>query len=107
MDEQELLNVFPNFNIINFIITIPLSEINKVVTTKDIIVIKYVFDCHCYYQNPRKTEYYICKKKGGGITIKDLVNCLIENEFAPQCNHIFLESFDLNSEVQVTPWFGS
>lgn len=73
MDEQELLNVFPNFNIINFIITIPLSEINKVVTTKDIIVIKYVFDCHCYYQNPRKTEYYICKKKVEELLLKILL----------------------------------
>lgn len=106
-DLQELKVNMENSENVNFVICIPLFELDTVISKRDIISIRYVYDCYCYHQNPRKTEFYICKKQTPGITNRDLINCLIDNNFNTQCNHLFLEGFDLNSEAQVTPWFGS
>jgi hypothetical protein len=100
-------NIEDEFPGIKFSIFIPRAQLDNIIADRDILSIKYIFDCHCYQNNPRRTEFYFCKKKTKGITNRDLINCLVKNNFDPQCNHIFLECFDLNTEAQVTPWFGS
>jgi hypothetical protein len=100
-------NIEDEFPGIKFSVFIPRSSLDTIVANRDILSIRYVFDCHCYLNNPRKTEFYLCKKQTKGITNRDLIWCLVNNKFDPQCNHIFLENFDLNTEAQVTPWFGS
>jgi hypothetical protein len=100
-------NIEDEFPGIKFCVFIPRAQLDTIVADRDILSIKYIFDCYCYHNNPRKTEFYLCKKKTKGITNRDLVECLVKNQFDPQCGHIFLECFDLRTEAQVIPWFGS
>ena len=89
----------------DFINCIPSWEINQIVSSNNIIAIKCEFNCHCYSFS-RNSEFYICRTNQG-ITKRDLLNCLIENEFNPGCDHYFLEDFQINTESQVTAFFGS
>jgi len=84
---------------------IPTWQSNEVLMETDIVAIKCEFNCYCYHYNPRKTEYYICRKQFGKITSKDLIRCLIDNNFNPGCNHYFLEEFLIETEAQVAPLF--
>jgi hypothetical protein len=69
------------------------------------IAVKCEFTCQCYKENPRNSEFYICKKKV--ITTKDLIDVLIENQFDPGCYHYILDVFKVNTECQVTAWFST
>ena len=91
--------------VMDFINCIPSWEINKIVSFNNIIAIKCEFNCNCYSFS-RNSEYFICKSKTF-ITKRDLLNCLTENNFNPRCDHYFLEDFDINTESQVTAFFGS
>ena len=102
---EEIHKQFPNAR---FSIDLSLDEIDSVVSNTDQLAIKCVFNCYCYSEAPRNSEFYICKNpKGKDITNRDLVECLIENKFAPDCDHRFLEIFEVNNSSQVTAWFGS
>ena len=89
----------------DFINCIPSWEINKIVLFNNVVAIKCEFKCDCY-SFPRKSEFYICKSKTF-VTKRDLLNCLKKNNFNPRCDHYFLEDFDINTESQVTAFFGS
>ena len=91
--------------VMDFVNCIPSWEINKIVSFNNIIAIKCEFKC-CCYSFSRNSEYFICKSKSF-ITKRDLLNCLTENNFNPRCDHYFLEDFDINTESQVTAFFGS
>ena len=102
--EMEEINIqFPNAS---FSIGIALKEIDSVVINTDQVAIKCDFNCYCYDAVPRISEYFICKKEKN-ITNRDLINCLIENNFDTNCNHHFLELFEIKSSGQVEPFFGS
>jgi hypothetical protein len=100
---EEIHKQFPNAQ---FSIDIPLKLIDEIVLKTNKVAVKCDFNCYCYSQAPRKTEYFILKSQKG-ITNRDLINCLIENNFNPRCEHNFLEEFSINTESQVTAWFGS
>jgi hypothetical protein len=102
---EEIDRQFANIPNLNFNICIKVNDLDKVIMENK-VVIKCDFDCYCYSDNPRTSEYFICKKEKN-ITNRDLINCLIENKFDTQCNHCFLEKFEITSECQVKPWFGS
>jgi len=84
---------------------IPSWQSNEIIIDTTIVAIKCEFNCYCYHYNPRKTEYYICRKQFGKITSKDLICCLIDNNFNPGCNHYFLEDFLVQTDAQVVPLF--
>jgi hypothetical protein len=94
-----------DFPYAQFTVCIPSKDLDKVVIDKSIVAIKCSFNCSCYTY--RKPEYYICKKHSKFITNRDLINCLIENGYYSACDHIFLENFFLDTESQVSPFFGS
>jgi hypothetical protein len=91
----------------NFTVCIPSNELDEVIINKEIVAIKCAFVCHCYDHFLRKTEFYICRKQSMGITNRDLINCLIENNYYNDCDHSFLEEFCVDTESQVSPFFGS
>lgn len=106
--KQELEEIHKQFPNARFSIDISLKYIDSVLVNTDQVAIKCDFKCHCYKYFPRNSEFYICKNpKGKGITNRDLVNCLIENRFARDCDHRFLELFKVDTSSQVTAWFGS
>ena len=77
----------------HFTVCIPGSELDKIIINKEIVAIKCAFDCECHQNYNGKTEFYICRKQSMGITNRDLINCLIENNYFTDCEHIFLEEF--------------
>lgn len=93
---------FPN---IAFSVCIKVIDLDKVIIDNK-VAIKCDFNCYCYDDNPRISEYFICKKEKN-ITNRDLINCLIDNNFDTKCNHRFLELFEIKSSCQVEPFFGS
>lgn len=101
---EEINNMFPNAP---FSICLRLNELNKVVTTEKIIIIQCDFNCYCYDDCPRNTEYFIIE--GEHITNKYIIEELIKQGLKIECNHDFLESIDKmpNSETKFKLWFGS
>ena len=100
---EEICKQFPNSK---FSISLPLVDIDNVVINTGPVAIKCDFNCYCYSEAPRISEFYICKKEKN-ITNRDLINCLIDNKFDTKCNHHFLEGFEITSSGQVEPYFGS
>ena len=88
-----------------FVNCIPSWEIDKMVLGTNVVAIKCEFKCSCY-NFWKNSEFYICNSKNF-ITKKDLVSCLTKNNFKPGCDHYFLEDFIVNTNSQVTAFFGS
>ena len=87
-----------------FINCIPTWERNQVVIESKKVIVKCRFNCHCF-KKPKKSEFYICTSHKF-ITKGDLIDCLIMNNFNPNCDHYFLEGFVIDSDVQITALFG-
>jgi len=91
---RQLDQMFPDAK---FTISIPLSKLNDVLTTKNSICLTKTHTCYCYSPAfggcPKKpTKYYIKGPPGGGgITISRAIEQLIEQGFGGQCKHNFLE----------------
>ena len=103
--ECEIINaMFPN---VNFYVSINLEEMDEIVSKEDVIIIKCTFHCYCYQDTPRVNDYILVRNIGTGITIKDMINSLSENNFDPKCNHRFLEGFDKINYITYEANFGS
>ena len=88
-----------------FYVSIPVFELDTIISKNDILCIKCMFKCCCYANRPRQSLYYICRKPEKNITNRDLINCLIENNYEPECDHDFLEEFVYMTDGQVYPFF--
>jgi hypothetical protein len=84
-----LESLFPD---VGFDISVPLENLDDIVSPFDHIIIKNVFDCHCYDERPKNTDYIDIKKKGGNITIRDVLNELNRIKYCCECSHTFFES---------------
>jgi SUMO ligase MMS21 Smc5/6 complex component len=91
----------------DFVISIDDDELDEVLVKKNRIVIKCKFNCYCYDNNPRNTEYFILSSKNNVITVRDAINCLVNNSFKCDCNHVFLEGFDMITPIEFEAFFGS
>jgi len=104
--EAEFEEIHKQFPDAQFSISLSLDELDNVVINSKKVAIKCDFKCYCYSEAPRNSEYFILESKKA-ITNRDLINCLIKNNFETGCDHYFLEQFEINSASQVSPWFGS
>jgi hypothetical protein len=94
--QENMTNLFPNSK---FTVCMDIDELNKILTDKTEIIIKCVFNCHCYKTIKRDTEYYLIK--GNNMTYKYIINQLInQNLDLEDCDHQFIEGFDKTSECQ-------
>ena len=103
--EHEIINkMFPDAK---FSICIDSHEMNELLTDKKRIVIKQTYNCYCYSEYPRNTEYFYIN--GDRLTYKYVIDELIKQGLNPNCNHRFLEIIhpSKNSEVQYEIFFGS
>jgi hypothetical protein len=91
----------------DFEICIDDDALDEVLAETNRIVLKIKFNCYCYDNNPRNTEYYILNSNNNIITVRDAINCLIENKFKCGCNHVFLEGFDMITPIEFEAFFGS
>ena len=105
--ETEIEEIHKQFSDAQFSISLPLVELDNVIVSSNKVAIKCDFNCYCYHHHPRNSEYFICNKSTKDITNRDLINCLIENNFDTGCDHNFLEQFQIDTESQVSVWFGS
>jgi hypothetical protein len=115
IDDGVIETMFPNSK---FIICIELNNLNNILSSnKEKLIIKCEHNCYCYENNKRKSEYFIVNGNNGLhpsrlagnniITVKDCIQSLVDNNYDTECNHIFLEGFNLITESQIEPFFGS
>ena len=113
-EQEEINQQFPDAN---FSICMDLNDINDVVMEDtSYAIIKCVFNCYCYDDEPRETVYLVATASNDDnkLTNKDLINAMIYSPFNDYfCNHRFLEGFDLEENVDLScipvfcPSFGS
>ena len=89
-----------------------IEDLNKLIDGEnEIIILKITKNCYCFSNCPTPNEYINVKRKSNtnSITIRDCIETLIEYNFNPECNHMFLEGFDKTklSSIQYEPSFGS
>ncbi len=82
MEQIELM--FPDAK---FSISIGLEELDDVITEQPHIVIKHAYNCYCYDEAPKQTEFYYIS--GDRITNKLVIEKLIEQGLELDCNHHF------------------
>ena len=87
-ENQLLDDMFPDAN---FTIAIEYDEIDNVISTEPYIILKNTYNCYCYDNKPRNTDYYYIHGNGNPITWKTLFNDLIKQGFKLECNHCFVE----------------
>ena len=90
--EQRLIDeMFPTAK---FSISIDYNDINELVTKYKNIVVKNTYNCYCYDNHPRKTDYFYIKSTSPeGITYRFLIEELIRQDLCLECNHRFVEGF--------------
>lgn len=94
--EIELIEtMFPNAQ---FTVSIPIEELDDVVTNEPVIMVKQTYTCHCYTNCNRQTEWYSIR--GSNITNKYILNELIKQGLKLECDHQFIEFFHKISECQ-------
>jgi hypothetical protein len=86
----------------NFIISIPLQDIEKTISNLDKIIVKQTFDCYCYdgYEPELPAKWFPihCSfDKGEKMTNKFVINELIKQSLVLDCNHCYLKGFILSS----------
>jgi hypothetical protein len=90
--KQNLIdNMFPNAN---FTIAIDIDELDEIITNEENIIVKSIYNCYCYDNYPRNTEYFYIK--GKRITNKYILEELIRQNLILDCNHHFIEGFMKN-----------
>jgi hypothetical protein len=92
LEIEQIHNMFPKAK---FEIAINIKEMDKLVTDKDFIIIKKTYDCFCYKECTKKTEYYYIR--GDNITYRFVIEQLIEQGLELDCDHHFLEGFNKSS----------
>lgn len=97
LEIEQIEQMFPNAK---FTIAIDIEELDVVFTKQPAIVVKQTYNCYCYKDCNKKTEYFYIS--GKNITTKFIINQLIEQGLELDCNHHFLEGFEKvkNSDCQ-------
>ena len=101
-DIDNMNELYPSANF-----SICVENLNEVLSTEPMICIKNTYSCYCYDDKSRESDFYYVKSKSGKITIKDVIDVLVLEDFSPNCNHQFLEGFDQSTPVQFTMFLGS
>ena len=101
-EQQQLDEIFGD---IDFTVSIPLNDMDDLLTDRTWIVIKNIYTCYCYEHEPRTADYFvIC---GDSLTIKYVLLELKKQNLHLDCNHRFIEGFQKDSECQYSLILGS
>ena len=102
--QDELERLFPDVGF-----SISVSDIDKIISPLDMIIVKNSKDCYCYKNSPEPNDYIEIKKVGGNITYRDVLEKLNAIKYRCDCNHRFLECITpiKNSSIQFDIFFGS
>ena len=80
---------------------------DKVLSTKPDVFLKLEHKCYCYRYAPRDNIFLKVTNKNGSIKSSDMIAAMVDYGYDPTCNHMFLEDFEKDTEVQFTAMFGS
>jgi hypothetical protein len=110
--DKEIEVIKSMFPTANFIISIPSTELNNIVSNDSIIIIKHKNDCYCYSEAPKQPNYIEVKRKPYevGITFKNIIDTMIEYDNTHHiidCDHNCIEGIEKISESQYEFYFGS
>lgn len=88
---------FPNAK---FDISLSNDALNNVISNKKSIVVMNTYNCYCYENSPRPTDFFIIKTKKENITERMIIDKLIKSKFNPKCNHSFYEGTIYKTPVE-------
>jgi hypothetical protein len=87
-DMNYLQNEFKNAQ---FEVCIDPCELDDIVSELPQIVLKNQYNCYCYTDQRRPDDYFVMRSNN--LTYRYIIQQLIDRNFAPNCNHKFLEGF--------------
>ena len=91
-EQKEFKRLFPNAK---FTIAIPLSELYTIFSYENILVF-IEYKCIAFYESPNETDYFVIKQTNNKpITNHQVIQYLIDMNFAPICDHRFYEGLDM------------
>jgi len=101
---EQIDTMFPNAQ---FTIAIDIDDMDKLITTKNELIIKSKYNCYCYTNCKKNTDYFYIQ--GENITHRYVIEQLIKQGLELDCNHQFLEGFykTVGSDCQFELWVGS
>ena len=99
VQEFELLEqMFPDAE---FTVSIPIEEIDDVVSTEPIIIMKLNYNCHCYSDSAKVADWFNIRcNTDGKITNKTILNELVRQNMKLECDHRYIEGFQKITDVQ-------
>ena len=99
--EQEFQLLEEMFPDAQFTVSVPIEEIDDVVSTEPIIIMKLNYNCHCYCESPKVSDWFtICCNSDGTITNKTILTELMKQNMKLECDHRYIEGFDKITDVQ-------
>lgn len=85
-------------------ISIEKSDMDKLVSNSNIIVVVHDFNCYCYKDDPHEIRYVV---QGDKLTHRYVIDELFKQGMKGTCNHCFLEGFDHIGANMYSMFFGS
>ena len=97
--EFELLEqMFPDAE---FTVSIPIEEIDDVISTEPIIIMKLNYNCRCYSESPKVADWFNIRcNTDGKITNKTILKELLMQNLKLECDHRYIEGFQKITDVQ-------
>lgn len=109
--EDEVDLVEDQFPLAKFRASLHPDCLDATLSTEQTIVIVCTHTCYCWEDQPRSSDYILvrCRAGSSSITYRDAVNAMVEADYDPDCNHVFLENFyrENESSIQFQAYFGS
>jgi len=106
--EEDFEKVADMFQNAKFIVAFHLSELDDVVSDAPEINIVFNRNCYCFdrtrWRNTSKV-FRIKSKNNCKLTKGYILKCLERQRFSPNCNHIFVESFDKVADIDNIPTY--
>ena len=87
--------LFPNAK---FDVSIDINELDKVISTKKKMKLIQTFNCWHYKDNPKPDKTFIIKSNKP-MTRRYIINELIKQNFELNCEHMYLESLEVNNDI--------
>ena len=95
---EKLEEMFPDAS---FTVSIPIEDIDDVVSTENIIMVKCSYKCCCYSTCPKVSEWFNIRcPTDDKITNRTILNELMKQNLKLECNHQFIEGFDQITDIQ-------
>ena len=99
--EQEFEQLEAMFPDAKFTVSIPIEDIDEVVSTEPTIMVKCSYNCHCYSESPKVADWFNIRcNNDGNITNRTILMELMNNNLSLECDHHFIEGFDMITDVQ-------